>query len=90
MIATCSGVQDIVMPRSYYPAGHGVSKSRQLFAFADASDLAICYALYIRTVTTTDEAFVAFVCGSSRLLPIGTTYKGCLAIPRAELCAATE
>ena len=33
---------------------------------------------------------MAFVYGSSHVLPKGTTYKGCLSIPRAELCAATS
>ena len=48
----------------------------------------MCGVVYIRTITTTDEIFVSFVCGFSKVLPKGTTFKGCLSIPRAELCAA--
>ena len=90
VVSTCLEVQNLVMPRSYYPAGHGIPVKQQLFAFADASDLAFCCAVYIRTITSTGEVFVAFVYGSSNVLPKGTTYKGCLSIPRAELCAATS
>ena len=87
VVSTCLEVQNLVIPRSYYPAGHGIPEKQQLFAFADASDLAFCCVVYIRTVTTTGEVFVAFVYGSSNVLPKGTTYKVCLSIPRAELCA---
>ena len=59
-----------------------------MFAFADASDFAMCGVVNIRTVTATDEIFVSFVCGFSKVLPKGTTFKGCLSIPRAKLCAA--
>ena len=88
VISTCLQVQDLSLDRSFYPPGHGTPREQQLFAFADASDFAMCGVVYIRTVTTTDETFVSFVCGFSKVLPKGTTFKGCLSIPRAELCAA--
>ena len=78
----------ISLERSFYPPGHGTPREQQLFAFADASDFAMSGVVYIRTVTSTDEVFVSFVCGFSKVLPKGTTFKGSLSIPRAELCAA--
>ena len=38
--------------------------------------------------TTEGKIFVSLVCGSSRVIPKGTSIKGQLSIPRAELCAA--
>ena len=78
------------MECSYYPANSGTPIHQQLQAFADASDLAICYAIYLRTKTSDGSIHVAFVCGNSKVLPKGTTVKGDLSIPRAELSAAHE
>ena len=89
MVSICSEVQDLSVPRSYYPAGHGIPVHQQLFAFADASDLAVTCAIYLRTVTEDGSIFVAFVLGASHVLPRNTTFRGTLSIPRAELCAAT-
>ena len=63
---------------------------QQLFAFADASDLAWCYVIYLRTVTAVGSIHVAFVCGGTRVLPKSVSVKGQLSIPRAELGAAWE
>ena len=76
------------MDRSYYPINAGLPTHKQLHAFADASDLAICYAIYLRTKTSDGQIHVSFVCGNSKVLPKHTTLKGKLSIPRAELCAA--
>ena len=61
---------------------------QQLFAFADAPDLAWCYVIYLRTVTSDGSIHVAFVCGKTRLLQKSVSVKGQLSIPRAELAAA--
>ena len=90
MIKTCNDVQDISMPRAYYPKQHGAPVQQQLFGFADASDLALSCVVYLRTLTSDGRIYVAFVCGSSKVLPKGTSLKGQLSIPRAELCAADE
>ena len=37
MVSTCYQVQDLEIPRSYYPLGNGTPISQQLHAFADAS-----------------------------------------------------
>ena len=78
------------MPRAFYPKNKGTPLHQQLFAFADASDLALCYVVYLRTVNTEGHVAVSFVCGSTKVLPKGTSIKGQLSIPRAELCAADE
>ena len=88
MIKTIRDVQHLKMTRSFYPSNSGTPTEQQLFAFADASDLALCYVIYLRTITTTGSVFLSFVCGSTKVLPKGTTFKGELSIPRAELCAA--
>merc|ERR1712020_825996 len=90
MIQICLDVQRIQVPRSYYPSGSGTPVHQQLHAFSDASDLASCYVVYLRTVTSNGNVYVAFVCGSTKVLPKGTSYKGQLSIPRAELAAAYD
>ena len=57
---------------------------------ADATDLAWCYVIYLRTVTTDGSIHVAFVCGNSKVLPKGVSVKGELSIPRTELNAAVD
>ena len=90
MLAAINDLRSITMNRSYYPNNSGIPTHQQLHAFADASDLAICYAIYLRTETSNGKIHVAFVCGNSKVLPKGTSLKGQLSIPRAELCAAHE
>ena len=90
MQATCREVESLEIPRSFYPAEHGTPVHQQLFAFADASDLAWCYVIYLRTVTTDGSIHVAFVCGGTKVLPKNVSVKGQLCIPRAELGAAWD
>ena len=70
--------------------GHGTPSQQQLFAFADASDVATCIVIYIRTVTSDSSIHVAFVTGKSKLLKKDNRVKGQLSIPRAELNAAEQ
>jgi len=88
MSQICQDIQNLSISRSFYPKDHGVPEHQQLFAFADASDLALCYVVYLRTRTTDGSVFVAFICGYTKVLPKGTSIKGHISIPRAELCAA--
>ena len=85
-LRTIADLHLISIPRAVYPSG--VPESHQLFAFADASEVAIAHVIYLRTVTTDGEVHVAFMAGSSRLTPRETSVNGELSIPRAELCAA--
>ena len=88
MIETTQNVQQLKMRRSFYPKDAGTPTTQQLFAFADASDLACCYVVYLRTQTTLGNIYVSFIWGGSMVLPKGTTVKSEISIPRAELCAA--
>ena len=63
-------------------------KRQRLYAFADASDLALCYVIYLRTEMENGTIQVSFVAGNSMVIPRGNIVKGELSIPRAELCAA--
>ncbi len=90
MEQTCQEIQSLAVERSFYPKNCGRPDQQQLFAFADASDLAVCYVIYLRTKTTEGSVHIAFVCGKTKVLPKGTSVKGQLSIPRAELCAADE
>ena len=63
MVETVASLHLIKVPRPVYPSG--TPASQQIFAFADASDIAIAYVIYLRTVTTDDEVHVAFLTGNS-------------------------
>ena len=90
MIKSCQDLQKITIPRPFYPKCHGIPQHQQIYAFADASDLAICYVVYLRTVTSDNSIHVALLCGSTKALPKGVSVKGQLSIPRAELNAARD
>ena len=90
MVATSRELKDLSIPRPYYPSHHGTPIHQQLHAFADASDSALCHVIYLRTVTSDNTIHVAFVRGSSKVLPKGVCIKGQLSIPRAELNAAKD
>ena len=88
MLKTVQEVQEITTPLSFYSPGNGKPAHQHLYGFADASDLAICYVIYLRTVTENGHVDVAFVTGNSKVIERGVSVKGKLSIPRAELCAA--
>ena len=90
MIKACQDLQKLSIPKAFYPEVHGTPKHQQLYAFANASDLAICYVVYLRTVTTDNYIQVALLCGNTKVLPKGVSVKGQLSIPRAELNAACD
>lgn len=86
ILATLHTLDEIVVPRCVYTLGE--IKEQRLFVFADASEIAISYSLYLRTVTVENEVSVTLLAGQSRVLPSGTSHKGVISISRAELCAA--
>ena len=90
MVQICKEIQNLSIDRSFYPKNHGTPVHQQLFAFADASDLALCHVIYLRSEMADGSVWVAFICGKTKVLPKGTSVKGQLSIPRAELCAADE
>ena len=90
MIRTCEQVQQLTVPRSFYSPGKGRPVQQQLFAFSDASDMAMCYVSYLRTETEDGSVFCSFVAGSTKVLPKRTSVKGQISIPRAELEAARD
>ena len=86
MVETMGTLHEVSIPRAVYPSG--VPVSQQLFAFADASEVAIACVIYLRTVTSDDKVHVAFIKGVSKVIPRDAKIRGVLSIPRAELNAA--
>ena len=86
MLRTISCLHEISIPRDVYASG--VPVTQQLFAFSDASDVAIAYVVYLRIVTDDDQVHVAFLSGNWGLIPRDTNIQGQPSIPRAELSAA--
>lgn len=72
MLQTIGSLHEVSVPRAVYPSG--TPKTQQLFAFSD--EVAIACVVYLRTGTTDDQMYVAFVLGNSRLTPKGATVKG--------------
>ena len=75
----------IVIPRSLYPLQFAPISNQTLHVFCDASEDGIGCVAYLRSVNSINEVHVAFVVGSSKVAPRGTS-----SIPRLELCAALE
>lgn len=61
---------------------------RELLGDPIRPDVAIAFVIYLRTITDNGQIHVAFLSGSSRVVPKGTYKKGTISIPRAELNAA--
>ena len=77
-------VKDVSLKRSFYPLNFN-PVSQDLHAFADASNDAIGYVIYIRSINNEGKSHVAFVTAASKVSP-----KSASTIPRMELCAAVE
>lgn len=86
MIDTMGALHELCIPRAVYSSG--VPVTQQLFACADASEVAIAWIVYLRTVTSDDRVHVAFIKGISKVIPRDAKIRGVLSIPRAELNAA--
>ena len=86
MLQTIASLESVTIPRCVFPGGQ--VKKRTLLGYADASEIAIAYAIYVKTELVSGPDYTGFVTGQSRVIPTGTFKKGAISIPRAELCAA--
>ena len=77
-------LNEIKVARSFYPASF-FPVYQELHVFCDASEDAIGYVMYLRSVSSNGKVHVAFVTSGSRVAPRSAT-----SIPRLELCAAAE
>ena len=75
---------ELSTPRSFFPEGFAPIR-QELHVFSDASQKAIGYVAYIRSINKECESHVSFVTASSKLAPKAST-----TIPRLELNAAVE
>ena len=76
------GLSDLSLPRCLYPTNMS-PVSYYLSVFADASEVAMGYVIYLLTEASDNSMHSGFICGNSRVAP-----KGCTTIPRMELNAA--
>ena len=79
------GLRDLKFPRSFYPLNFGEVLYQTMHVFSDASEDAIGYAVYIRSVDVAGTVSVTLVCANAKVSPRSAT-----TIPRLELCAAVE
>jgi len=77
-------LNNIQLERPFYPLGFSPTY-QDLHIFCDASDQAIGYVAYMRSLGADSSVKVSFVTGSSKVSPRSAT-----SIPRLELCAAVE
>ena len=92
LVETCKEIaeSDIRIKRPLYPQGHGMPVHQQIHAFADASDIALAFVSYLRTVMEDGTIHVAFIKGNTRVPDKGMSVKGQISIPRLELNAARD
>lgn len=83
--ASLSQADSLKLPRSLYSSDSKNILRQELHVFGDASDNAIGYVAYLRTIDHCDKVHVAFVTANSKVSPRAAT-----SIPRLELCAALE
>ena len=76
------GLDKLILPRCLYPVDITPVK-HHICAFADASEAAMGYALYLLTLDSAGKKHLGFICGNSRIAP-----KNSNTIPRMELNAA--
>ena len=80
--SSLQGLESLSIPRCLYPTTIS-PVSHYLCVFADASDVAMGYVIYLLTEDSEGGRHLGFICGNSRVAP-----KGCTTIPRMELNAA--
>ena len=83
-VQSLTSFNKLQIPRSFLPMGFQPVK-QELHIFCDASDDAIGYVAYLKSVDSHDSAHIAFVTSASKVAPRSAT-----TIPRLELCAALE
>ena len=77
-------LKQIHIPRCFVLPGKTVER-QELHIYCDASDAAVGYVAYIRSIYTDGDVSVGFVFANSKVSP-----KNITSIPRLELCAAVE
>ena len=83
-LTSVSLLNDLRIPRSFFPVGFEVTR-QEIHIFADASENAIGFVAYMRSLNNHGMVHVAFITASSRVTPRSAT-----SMPRLELCAALE
>ena len=84
LTANLNSVNTFKVNRSFYPCNFK-PEHQDMHIFSDASDMAIGYAVYIRSIDKDGHIIVNLVTASSKVSPRCAT-----SIPRLELCAAVE
>ena len=79
MINTIASLENINIPRRMFPGGK--VKKRTLLGYADASEIVISYAIYLKSELDSGQIHISFVAGLSRVIPTGTFKKGAISIP---------
>ena len=82
---TLTSLEQLRVPRGFFPTRFGQTTRRELHVFADASEEAIGHVSYLRSVDDRKQICVSFVIGESRVAPRAATSVLCL-----ELCVAVE
>ena len=77
-------LHNLSVPRCFIPKEFSVSV-QDMHVFADASEDAIAYVAYLRSVATDGRVHVAFVSSAAKVAP-----RSAVSMPRLELCAALE
>ena len=83
-LSSLSLLSDFHVPRCFYPLNFNPT-NQELHVFSDASENAIGYVAYMRSINKANDVAVCFVTASSKVAPRSAT-----TIPRLELCAALE
>jgi len=84
-VEAMSEADDLNLPRCFVPVNFATVKRRELHVFCDASQDAIGFVIYLRSVDINDAVSVSFVCAASKVAP-----RAASTIPRLELCAAVD
>ena len=84
-IESLPSCNDMSIPRCFRNVQIQDVHRQELHIFADSSEEAVGYVIYIRTVCTNGTVNVTFATGNSKVAPRGAT-----SIPRLELTAALE
>ena len=83
-LESLGALHNLIVPRCFTPKGFAIGV-QELHVFADASESAIAYVVYLRSVSTDGRVHVAFVSSAAKVAP-----KAATSMPRLELCAALE
>ena len=83
-LESLGALHNLNVPQCFTPKGFAIGV-QELHVFDDASESAIAYVVYLRSVSTDGRVHVAFVSSVAKVAP-----KAATSMPRLELCAALE